>query len=230
MTQQLTAIVQKASRAHSATVFFFHGLGDSGSGWSPVGTQISREVPHVKFIFPNAPDKPITINGGAVMPAWYDIHALGDINNMMKSREDEQGLLASIAAANSLIREEIGSGIPSNRIVVGGFSQGGAMALAIGLTSEYPFAGIISLSGYIPCRKKILMMSTETNKKTPIFMGHGDWDMVVPHQFGKETSNLLQENGYSVNFKTYEGMGHSSDVEEIRNVTEFLKRVIPALN
>ncbi|KAG9290371.1 hypothetical protein G9A89_007102 [Geosiphon pyriformis] len=227
MSQPLTAVTQLARENHSATVFFLHGLGDSGSGWAPVTADIAKANPHIKFILPNAPYRSITVNGGMSMPGWYDIKALSDTTAMLSLREDEEGLLTSAASVNRLIRDEIDAGISSNRIVIGGFSQGAALALAIGLTSEYPFAGIFGLSGYIPCRNKILKMGTEANKTIPIFLAHGDCDQVVPYKLGQYSSKLLKDNGYSVSFKTYQGMSHSSGIEEIKDLEDFLRQVLP---
>ncbi|CAG8509723.1 1879_t:CDS:2 [Cetraspora pellucida] len=159
------------------------------------------------------------------MPAWYDIHSLGD--DIETRSEDEEGMLNSVRGINGIIRDEVDSGIPSNRIVVGGFSQGSAMALLVGLTSEYRFAGIVVLSGYLPLRQKIYRMATESNKRTPIFMAHGVLDTVLPYNFGKLSSESLISTGYRVTFKTYNTLSHSINGEELQDLAQFLKNVIP---
>ncbi|KAF9356714.1 hypothetical protein BGX26_004870 [Mortierella sp. AD094] len=217
--KKLTSVIQAASGKHSATVIFIHGLGDSGAGWAPVGEDLGRFLPHVKFIFPNAPNMPVTLNYGMQMPSWYDIKSLGNLDQ----EQDE--------AVMQIIREEVDEhGIPANRIVIGGFSQGCVMGLMTGLTSEYKFAGIVSLSGYMPLHKKIMSMVTDANRKTPIFWGHGDADQVVQYQFGERSVELLKQNKYNVKFNTYRNMGHSSSPQEIRDLLEFLKETIPPIS
>ncbi|KAG0224279.1 hypothetical protein BGW42_005210 [Actinomortierella wolfii] len=222
--KKLTSVILPARSKHTASVIFMHGLGDQGHGWAPVGEELQNYLPHVKFIFPNAPNQPVTLNYGMQMPSWYDIKSLSDVN----SDQDEEGLVKSRQAVMELVREEIDThGIPANRIVVGGFSQGCVLGLMIGLTTEFKYAGLLSLSGYLPLHKKIMNMASDANKKTPIFWGHGDMDPVVRYDFGKHSVDLLKENKYNVEFKTYKGLGHSACPEEIRDILNFLKNTIP---
>ncbi|CAG8790089.1 25827_t:CDS:2 [Dentiscutata erythropus] len=197
----LTSVVFNPIKHHTATVVFSHGLGDSGDGISPAFLGLSKMLGHVKFVFPNA----------------YDIDYLGE--NIEDRNEDEEGMLKSVRGLNGIIRDEVESGIPSNRIVIGGFSQGSAMALLVGLTSEYRFAGVAV--------NKIFKMTTDSNKGTPIFMAHGVIDAVVPYNFGKLSYEFLNSKGYSVNFKTYNTLSHSINAEELRDFAQFLKDVIP---
>ncbi|KAI8051460.1 Phospholipase/carboxylesterase/thioesterase [Syncephalis plumigaleata] len=219
----LTAIEQQPLQKHTATVFFMHGLGDSGAGWAPATESLARHLPHVKFVLPNAPTQPVTLNFGMSMPAWYDIHSLAD----MDQDEDDKGLLASLEKITKMVRDEMAKGIPSNRIVIGGFSQGSALALLTGMTFDYKLAGVISLSGYLPLRTKISTMMSEANRKTRIFMGHGDSDEVVLYKFATLSAQTLEKAGYPVTFKAYRNMGHSSSPEELRDMLNFLKEVIP---
>ncbi|CAG8595747.1 5156_t:CDS:2 [Paraglomus brasilianum] len=228
MSSELTSVIQQAcGPQHTATVFFLHGLGDSGEGWAPAADQIRKAMPHVKFILPNAPVRPITINGGYHMPGWFDIFELGHLERMLGAGEDEAGILNSMTSISRLIRDEVNSGIPAQRIVVGGFSQGCAIALATSLTSEYKFAGIIGLSGFVPSRNKILSMAADANKTTPIFLAHGNADEVIPFEIGKMTSELLTSKGYNVTFKSYPRLGHTFGTAEARDMTAFLQQVIP---
>lgn len=127
-----------------------------------------------------------------------------------------------------IIREEVEeNGVPANRIVVGGFSQGCVMGLLTGLTAEYKFAGLVCLSGYMPLHNKIMSMASDANRKTPIFWGHGDADQVVSYAYGKQSVELLQANKFNVKFNTYRYMGHSSSNDEIRDLLVFLKENLP---
>ncbi|KAG0255600.1 hypothetical protein BG011_005041 [Mortierella polycephala] len=221
---KLTSIVQQASTKHSATVIFIHGLGDSGAGWAPVGEELGQYLPHAKFIFPNAPLMPVTLNNGMKMPSWYDIKSLSSID----SDQDEEGMLKSRQQVMQIIREEVEvNGIPANRIIVGGFSQGCVVGLLTGLTAEYKFAGIVSLSGYMPLHGKVMNMASDANRKTPIFWGHGDADQVVRYDYGVQSVEMLKKNKYNVKFNTYPNMGHGSCPQEIRDLLQFLGEVIP---
>jgi lysophospholipase-2 len=128
-----------------------------------------------------------------------------------------------------IIRQEVEeNNIPANRIVIGGFSQGCVMGLLTGLTAEYKFAGIVSLSGYMPLHTKIMNMASDANRKTPIFWGHGDADQVVRYDYGLQSVELLKKNKFDVRFNTYRNLGHGSSPQEIRDLLSFLKETIPA--
>ncbi|KAJ1756083.1 hypothetical protein LPJ77_002708 [Coemansia sp. RSA 2523] len=219
----LSSVVVRARAAHTGSVIFVHGLGDSGYGWEPVAQKLSRALPHVKFVLPHAPEQPVTLNGGMRMPSWYDIRSLDKI----ASNEDEDGMNASMRKLNELIRAEIDGGVPANRIVLGGFSQGGAMTLFTGLQSELQLAGLAVLSGYLPMRERIMNRATDASKKVPVFHGHGTADEVVLFQYGEMTRNTLQKSGHSVDFHAYNHMGHSTCDDEIRDLQTFLSTCIP---
>ncbi|KAJ2859881.1 hypothetical protein GGH94_005858 [Coemansia aciculifera] len=219
----LPSVVLKARGPHTASVIFIHGLGDSGHGWASVAQMLARTQPHVKFILPHAPEQPVTLNGGFRMPSWYDIKSLDRI----ASNEDEAGMNASMMKINELIKSEIDSGIPANRIVLGGFSQGGAMTLFTGLQSEYRFGGLVVLSGYLPIRDRIMARSTDASKSVPIFQAHGTADEVVLYQYGEMTSKELERCKYNVDFRSYNHMGHSTCEDELLHLQMFLKKSIP---
>ncbi|ORX48217.1 Phospholipase/carboxylesterase [Hesseltinella vesiculosa] len=223
MASNLTSVIIGAKGKHTATVVFLHGLGDSGHGWSFLASELGSVFPHIKWILPNAPEKPITLNGGFRMPAWFDLTGL---DKSSLADEDEKGMLSSLASVNKVIQAEVDSGIPSERIIVGGFSQGGVMALLTGLTSERKFGGIIACSTWLGMAEKMKTMGAEANKKTPILMCHGDADPVVRYQFGEESANKLKSYGYSVNFKTYPGMPHSACPDEIQEIAMFIKKYV----
>ncbi|OAG38414.1 hypothetical protein AYO21_07397 [Fonsecaea monophora] len=223
------ALIVPALKTHTATVIMAHGLGDSGAGWVSLAETWRRrgKFEDVKFIFPNAPNIPITVNFGMRMPGWYDITNFSDL----KHDFDEPGILRSRATFNKLITDEIDAGVPSNRIILGGFSQGGAMSLFTGATTPHKLGGVFGLSCYLVLGDKIKDFAKEANganKDTPFFMGHGDADELVKHQWGVQSAEYLRnELGHKVEFKTYPGLAHSADMKEIDDLEEFIKRCLP---
>ncbi|KAH8811449.1 acyl-protein thioesterase-like protein [Xylogone sp. PMI_703] len=223
------ALVVPAVKRHTATVIMAHGLGDSGAGWISLAENWRRrqKFEEVKFIFPNAPTMPITINYGMRMPAWYDVVQFGNI----QGPQDEAGILRSRQYFHNLIKTEIENGIPSNRIIIGGFSQGGAMALFSGITNPTKLGGIFGLSCYLLLHTKFKESVPEDNpnKDTPIFMGHGDSDPLVRPDWGRTSYEALKASGYNIKIKFYPGLEHSADPEEIDDVETFLNENIPPL-
>ncbi|KIX93718.1 uncharacterized protein Z520_10624 [Fonsecaea multimorphosa CBS 102226] len=219
------ALIVPALKKHSATVIMAHGLGDRVSlaeTWRRRG-----KFEDVKFVFPNAPNIPITVNFGMNMPGWYDITNFSDL----KQDFDEPGILRSRATFNKLITDEIDAGLPSNRIILGGFSQGGAMSLFTGATTPHKLGGVFGLSCYLVLGDKIKDFAKEANGAnidTPFFMGHGDADEVVKHQWGVQSAEYLRkELGHKVDFRTYRGLPHSADMKEIDDLEEFIKKCLP---
>jgi len=223
-------LVVPAVKRHTATVIVAHGLGDSGAGWIFLAENWRRrsKFDEVKFVFPNAPNIPITLNMGMRMPGWYDIKSLSSLSDR---EEDEGGIIQSQKYFHSLIDEEVKNGIPANRVVLGGFSQGGAMSLLSGVTYKDQLGGIFGLSCYLLLQKKIKDMIPESNpnQNTPIFMGHGDADQVVAHKWGKLSADELVKHGYKVDFRTYQDLVHSADPEEIDHLEAYLNQQIPPL-
>jgi phospholipase/carboxylesterase len=172
--------------------------------------------PPLRFVFPHAPVRPVTINNGMSMRAWYDIAAF-DLN----ARQDEAGMRASIGEVETLIGREHSRGVPSERIVLAGFSQGGAIALAAGLRHAQKLAGIIALSTYLPLHAALAGERHPTNAATPIFWGHGTADPVVVLQRGVDSRDLLQSLGYALEWHTYP-MGHAVSPEEIDDLRHWL--------
>ncbi|KAI9208224.1 Phospholipase/carboxylesterase/thioesterase [Polychytrium aggregatum] len=212
----LTSVIVPAVANHSATVVFLHGLGDSGCGWEPIIQDLARQFPHVKWVLPNAPKRPITYNMGMITRGWYD-------KFRVPNKEDGPGIKQSAAAIRQLIQDEIDSGIPASRIVLGGFSQGSAMSLYTALTTDKKFAGVIALSGYLPLSKQILESHKDTNKETPFLLGHGDADDIISLNQAKISAAALRSLGLKIDFKLYLGMGHSTCDEEIQDIAQFLK-------
>ncbi|KAI0832828.1 Phospholipase/carboxylesterase [Trametes gibbosa] len=231
-------VLTVAPRAkHTATIIFVHGLGDTGFGWKPVADMFATELPYVKWILPHAPTIPVTANGGMKMPGWFDVFEFGNIN----AQEDEAGMLKTMHSLNRLITEEVDAGIPANRIVLGGFSQGAGMSLLTGLTTERRLAGLTILSGWLPLRMKIKSMLNDHAKKLPIFWGHGKSDPIV--RFDKATASLelIESNlGLStlvspdkvleggIEFHAYDMLAHSVHDQELEELKTFLKKVLPA--
>jgi len=219
---------------HTATVIFMHGLGDSGYGWKPVADQLSRDpsFQHIKWVLPNAPIVPCTANGGMSMPGWFDIP-----NFQFTGPEDETGILNSRNAVNDLIEQEINGGIPANKIVVGGFSQGGALTLVTGLTTPHKLAGLTVMSGWFAIRGKVKALLGQHATAVPIFWGHGVDDTLIPLQLGRLSKGELEKIGGKeaeesgepgIFFKEYPGMGHSANPREINDWASWLKKVIPS--
>jgi phospholipase/carboxylesterase len=204
-----------------ATIMLMHGLGADGSDFvSIVGELDLSAVGPVRFVFPNAPIIPVTINGGYQMPAWYDIS-----NADLTKREDEGGLRASQAALQELLAREQARGIPANRTVIAGFSQGCAMALMTGLRHSEALAGIVGLSGYLPLADTTAAERNVANAATPIFLAHGLQDGVVPITRASASHDALKALGYSVDWHTYP-MAHSVCMQEIADLSQWLNKVL----
>ncbi|MGI4777656.1 MAG: alpha/beta hydrolase [Janthinobacterium lividum] len=202
-----------------ATVIVVHGLGADGNDFVPIAKQLDLSaVGAVRFVFPNAPVIPVTINGGYPMPAWYDIAGPG-------RPEDDAGLRRSQAAIEALIAREIAGGIPASRIVVAGFSQGCAMALLTGLRHAERLAGIVGLSGYLPLAGMTAAERHPANQATPVFLAHGNRDGVVAPERAAASRDALKTLGYAVEWHEYP-MAHSVCVEEIVDIEAFLLRVL----
>ncbi len=206
----------------SASVIWMHGLGADGHDFEPLVPELVRPGERaLRFIFPNAPVRPVTINGGYAMRAWYDIVGID-----RHSAQDEKGIRASDALIRTLIRRENERGIASSRIVLAGFSQGGAMALYAGTRYPEKIAGIMGLSCYMLLATQFDKERTADNQQTPIFLGHGTQDPVVHPLLGEETRKLLETSGYSVEWHTYP-MPHSVSAEEVADIATWLRRVLP---
>lgn len=218
MSDLLPAIEVETAPDPRFAVIWLHGLGADGSDFEPVVPELGLpEFPGVRFIFPHAPEMPVTCNGGYVMPAWYDIISLEP-----HSREiDQAGIVASRAAIRRLIERENRRGVPSTRIFLAGFSQGGAVAYATALTHSEPLAGLIALSTYLPVQALVEAEATEINRGLPIFAAHGNDDGVVSPQLGVAARDFLRQAGYAVDWHEYP-MPHSVCLEEVRAIGDWL--------
>lgn len=215
MTDQ--PIIVETDPSADAAVIWLHGLGADGNDFVPLVPELGLpDSLKIRFIFPHAPFRPVTCNGGYVMRAWYDVYSLDDLSN-----EDRDGLEESRQTLESLIGDEIERGIPAGRIILLGFSQGGALALYTGLRSARKLAGIGALSTYLPQADLLVTEKHPANNAVPIFMAHGDYDPVVRYAAGEKSCQLLRQQGYAVDWHRYP-MEHSVCMEEIGDIASWL--------
>ncbi|XP_014093393.2 acyl-protein thioesterase 1 isoform X1 [Bactrocera oleae] len=210
----IAPVIIEATAKHTSTLIFMHGLGDTGHGWSSALATI--RPPSMKVICPTAPTMPVSLNAGFRMPSWFDLRTL-DISGP----EDEEGIKSASQNIKSMIDDEVTKGIASNRIVLGGFSQGGALALYTALTYNQPLAGVVALSCWLPLHKQFPGIKTNSDE-IPVFQAHGDFDPVVPYKFGQLSASLLKTFMKKVTFKTYNGLSHSSSDDEMDDVRDVL--------
>ena len=203
------------------TVIVLHGLGDSGHGFAPIAEELDLSaLGAVRFVLPHAPERPVTINGGYVMRAWYDI-----LGTDLARREDEAGLRESQALIEALIAAEEARGVPASRIVLVGFSQGCAMALLTGLRHPERLAGVAGLSGYLPLAASTTTERSAANRDVPLFLAHGTQDPVVAFARGVASRDALAALGYPIEWHDYP-MPHSVCAEEIGDLNRWLLRVL----
>jgi phospholipase/carboxylesterase len=199
------------------SIIWMHGLGADGHDFEPLVPELLDDsMPVIRFVFPHAPVRPVTINNGYEMRAWYDIIGID-----RRSAEDFEGINASAQAIAALVQRENERGIPTNRIIVAGFSQGGAMALHIATRYPQSFAGVIALSCYLPVARELPAAHNAANLGTPIFMAHGSQDPVVPIALGQFSREALEAVGYGVEWHTYL-MPHSLCPDEIADLKSWL--------
>ena len=214
--QELQYIEFETNPHPTAAVIWLHGLGASGHDFEPVVPELGLpDNAAVRFIFPHAPNMPVTINGGMTMPAWYDIKAM-DIDRVV----DTDQLVASSDAVAKLVDREIERGVKSENIVIAGFSQGGAVAYELGLSYPKRLAGIIALSTYFATAKTV--KRSEANRDIPIRIYHGTFDPMVPEALGRQSVEKRQEMGFEPTYETYP-MEHSVCMEEIVDIGKFLR-------
>jgi len=218
MSSVVPPVVLKAAKKHTATLFFLHGLGDTGFGWAGALNTIKPD--YLKVICPTAPTLPVTINGGAAMPAWYDIMSLDERDS---EREDTEGVNSSVEFLHGMIEGESQlSGFSSDRIMIGGFSQGGAVALRAALTFPGNLAGCVALSCYLPGPTTLEQLELSGPLDTSIFQAHGDMDQVVSYKRGQITAEVLQHLVKDHKLVTYRNMGHEGTMEELNDIKDFI--------
>ncbi len=215
----LQTVEVDAKGTPSASVIWLHGLGADGYDFHPLVPELGLPQ-SVRFVFPHAPQRPVTINGGYVMRAWYDILESG-----LNHRQDEAGVRESCGLIEALIQRENERGVPCSRIVLAGFSQGGAMTLFTGLRHAEPLAGLVVLSAYLPLAEKTLAELRTENLSTPIFMAHGSYDPMVPLTLGQVGRDRLLERGAQVSWHTYP-MQHSVCDQEVSDIANWLRALL----
>lgn len=217
MNKSLEKITISPITTAMGSVIWLHGLGADGYDFSDIIQQLNLpQNLHLRFIFPHAPLRPITINAQMRMRAWYDIYSLEYL-----SHEDEIGITRTQKLIHELIEQEIAEGIPSKNIILAGFSQGGAISLYAGLRYSKLLGGILALSTYLPLADKFPEEASKANQDVPIFMAHGDTDPVLPFILGYQTFQYLKQLNYLIEWHDYP-MGHQVSFEEIKTIGEWL--------
>jgi len=224
MEKLLETIEIETGKNPTAAVIWMHGLGADANDFVPIVNELGLDgAPAVRFVFPNAPMRPVTINNGYVMRAWYDV-SFGDLEG--KSRHaDEQGVRESQAQIGAFIEREVSRGILNKNIMLAGFSQGGAIALHTGLRYPQKLGGVMALSTYLPLAESLPLEGTPENKTVPIFMAHGVFDPVVPLLMGAGSMTYLIGLGYAVDWRQYP-MQHSVCPQEIQDIGAWMRRVL----
>ncbi|HEX4986133.1 MAG TPA: alpha/beta hydrolase [Burkholderiales bacterium] len=220
MAEQLQVIEIETRPRPSHSVIWLHGLGADGNDFVPIVQELRLPPLAIRFVFPHAPMRPVSVNGGFVMRAWYDIAAPD-----LKLQEDTKGLRESQKAVEALIAREASRGVPAGRVVLAGFSQGGAVSLQTGLRQATPLAGIMSLSAYLPVADSVEKERDPASSDVPIFLGHGTMDNVVPLPLGTASRDRLIRMGYDVDWHQYP-MPHSVCPEELNDIGAWLTRVL----
>ena len=218
MTELLETVEHETGPHPQWSVLWLHGLGADGHDFAPIVPELlRRDWPAVRFVFPHAPVRAVTINGGARMRAWYDIR---DMN--LANRADSEGVAESVAQVEALIAREAERGIGAERLLLAGFSQGGAVTLAAGIARTRPLAGLVALSTYLPLHETFPAEAAPESLSVPIFMGHGHYDPVVPESLGIMSRDWLKALGCPIEWKSYP-MPHSVCLEEVKDIGRWLQ-------
>ncbi|WP_370264465.1 alpha/beta hydrolase [Limnobacter sp.] len=222
MSTTMDCVTVETGPKPTGCVIWLHGLGADGYDFVPIVKELEQlGLPPTRFLFPHAPQIPVSINGGYVMRAWYDIR-----NVDLQRQEDEQGIRQSQAAIEALIESQIEAGFAPHQIVLAGFSQGGAITYQTGLRSKHTLAGLIALSTYLPCTDSLEAEIKTANLKVPVLAAHGTQDNIVLVDRGQKAVELLKAKGMPIQWLTYP-IAHSVCGEEVVAIAEFLKKVLP---
>ena len=219
--QTINLVFPEGQAKHA--VIWLHGLGASSNDFPPVVPELGLDPNRpIKFVFPQAPNRPITINGGMVMPGWYDIKGAS-----IEEKQDAIGMAESQATLEAIIQEQLDQGIPSENIIIAGFSQGGAVVYHTGVRSQHKLAGMLTMSTYLPFSDDVDKQRSPINQSTPIFASHGSLDPMIPISFGKTSAEKLISLGYQVKWKSYP-MEHNVVMEQIKDIGEWINSLFDA--
>lgn len=221
MTQKLLDCIEITTAEQSEyTVIWLHGLGASGHDFEPIVPELKLlQRPGIRFLFPHAPVRPITVNGGAAMRGWYDINSI----DFGSRQQDIKGIQESAEQVGALIENEITKGIAPGNIILAGFSQGGAIALYAGLTNKYKLGGILALSTYLPIQEHTFATLRQDASSIPLFMAHGLQDDVIHIEHAEQSKQMLEQHELSLEWHTY-SMPHSISADEVVDISDWLKR------
>ena len=216
----LLPALEKETRANpDSAVIWLHGLGADGHDFAPIVDQLRLPAEAaIRFIFPHAPSLPVTVNGGFIMPAWYDVYDM-----QIERRVDHQGILRSAEAVAGFVLREMQSGINAKRIVIAGFSQGGAVAYQLALSHPAPLGGLLAMSTYLATADSLAY--SQANAGLPIAVQHGLHDPIVPVALGRQATEILKAKGYGVEFASYP-MEHAVCPQQIDDIARWLRRVL----
>ncbi len=215
-------VKEVGSESPDSCVIWLHGLGADGHDFEPIVPELKLDMGlNTRFVFPHAPMMPVTINQGFMMRAWFDVRAA-----RIDVEQDENGICASAELLNQLIEEQVKAGIKTERIVLAGFSQGGAIVLQAALRYPKPLAGIMALSTYLPLAETLAKEKNKANSAIPIFLAHGSADPVIGVDLGRQSRALLEKQGYKPVWHEYKGMQHSVSEKEIFDMAEWLEQVL----
>jgi len=215
----LQAIEHETAIDPTWSVIWLHGLGADGSDFAPVVPQlVQRGWPALRFVFPHAPVRAVTINNGVQMRAWYDI-----VDTDLANRADETGVNESVALVEALLAAEVARGVPRGQIFLAGFSQGGAVTLAAGLRQREPLAGLIALSTYLPAANSALASLVPEATAQPVFMAHGRQDPVVPYTAGERSAAAQRSMGFAVDWRAY-AMPHTVCADEVDDLRRWMSK------
>lgn len=219
--QTINLVFPEGQAKHA--VIWLHGLGASSNDFPPVVTELGLDQNRpIQFVFPQAPNRPITINGGMVMPGWYDIKGVS-----IEDKQDALGMSESQATLESLIQEQVDRGVPSENIIIAGFSQGGAVVYHTGVRSQHRLAGMLTMSTYLPFANDVGNEKSDVNQATPIFASHGSLDQMVPIILGKTSAEKLSNLGYQVKWQSY-AMEHNVVIEQLKDIGMWINSVFDA--
>lgn len=206
------------------SVIWLHGLGADGNDFAPIVPELLRpDWPALRFVFPHAPVRPVTINGGMAMRAWYDIRSTDMSGLDLSNRADAEGVEQSVEQVEALVAREAERGTPPERVLLAGFSQGGAITLAAGIRRQQPLSGLVALSTYLPLGAATLQAMVPDARRQPIFMAHGMHDPVVPYSGGKRSRDALRDAGFNIDWHAYP-MAHQVCAEEIGALSAWMTR------